>query len=226
MRSQLSKFRWLVVNFLPLLAALSYAAAFAATLTVKESGAPLYARQDVESDPIARLDKGEALSPMAESVAQEIWYMVRAKQGQIGWVRAVDVEVSDQVKEAFKEKETGSSSWAAVNADGQTFGGTWSVAPNSTSRSARGLWTLRDPNGGTALRGTWSAEMHSTGWNGTWRAAGEAGQGEHKGSWSAEITQARNLRFAELFEAAAKDAIRGLWTGGRDSGSWSIRTFK
>jgi hypothetical protein len=226
MRSQLSKFRWLVVNFLPLLAALSYTAAFAATLTVKESGAPLYARQDVESDPIARLEKGESLSPMAESVAQEIWYMVRAKLGQIGWVRAVDVEVSNQVKEVFKEKETGSSSWAAVNADGKTLGGTWSVAPNSTSRSARGLWTLRDANGGTAFRGTWSAEMHSTGWNGTWRTAGEGGQGEHKGSWSAEMTQARNVRFAELFEAAAKDAIRGLWTGGSDSGSWSIRTFK
>jgi hypothetical protein len=40
------------------------------------------------------------------------------------------------------------------------------------------------------------------------------------------LTQARNLRFADLFEAAAKDAIRGLWTGGSESGSWSIRTFK
>jgi hypothetical protein len=226
MRSQLSKFRWLTVNFLLSLAVLACTTAFAATLTVKETGAPLYARQDIESDPIVRLEKGESLSPMAESVAQEIWYMVRAKQGQIGWVRAVDVEVNNQVKETFKEKDAGSSSWAAVNADGQTFSGTWSVAPNSTNRSARGFWTLRDANGGTSLRGTWSAEMHSTGWNGTWRAVGEAGQGEHKGSWSAELTQSRNLRFADLFEAAAKDAIRGLWTGGSESGSWSIRTFK
>jgi len=36
----------------------------------------------------------------------------------------------------------------------------------------------------------------------------------------------RNVRFSELFAAAAKQAINGLWTGGSESGSWSIRVSK
>ena len=49
--------------------------------------------------------------------------MVRTKQGQIGWVRALDVMVSSHVKDSFKEKESGSSSWGAVTEDGKAFGG-------------------------------------------------------------------------------------------------------
>jgi len=29
-----------------------------------------------------------------------------------------------------------------------------------------------------------------------------------------------------MFELAAKEAIKGLWTGANQSGSWSIKTFK
>ena len=94
-----------------------------AALTARESGTPLYAQQDLETEPILRLQKGEALTPMAESVGQEIWYMVRTKQGQIGWVRALDVMVSSQVKDSFKEKESASSNWGAVTEDGKAFGG-------------------------------------------------------------------------------------------------------
>ena len=197
-----------------------------AALTARESGTPLYAQQDLETEPILRLQKGEALTPMAESVGQEIWYMVRTKQGQIGWVRAADVAVSSQVKEAFREKAAASSNWGAVSEDGTAFGGSYTVDPSSTGGVARGFWTLRDPNGGIALRGSWSAQMHSTGWNGTWRAAVEARGGDFAGSWSAELPAARTLRFADMFEMAAKETIKGLWTGANQSGGWSIKTFK
>ena len=195
-------------------------------LTARESGVALYARQDEETERIATLEKGEALFPIAESVGRGIWYMVRTKQGTIGWVRGSDVVVSNQTKEAFKEKESGSSTWAARTGDGKTLNGTWTIAPNSSHNAASGGWTLRDGSGAPVMRGTWTAEKHATGWNGVWRAVVEGRQGEHTGSWSAEFSHMRNARFAELFEAAAKEAVRGLWTGSKDSGSWVIRTYK
>ncbi|MGZ8435899.1 MAG: hypothetical protein ACXW6T_16530 [Candidatus Binatia bacterium] len=197
-----------------------------AALTARESGTPLYAQQDRETEPILRLQKGEALTPMAESVGQEIWYMARTKQGQIGWVRAMDVMVSSQVKDSFKEKESVSSNWGAVTEDGKAFGGSYTVDPSSTGGAARGFWTLRDASGATSLRGSWSAQMHRTGWNGTWRAALEGRGGDFTGSWSAELPASRALRFTDMFEMAAKEAIKGLWTGANQSGSWSVKTFQ
>jgi hypothetical protein len=201
-------------------------AAEPSALTARESGVPLYARQDLESEPLGRLEKGELLFPLAESIAQEVWYMVRTKQGQVGWVRARDVEVSSQVKDTFKEKETGSSSWAARTEDGRTFVGTFSIAPNPTARAARGFWTLKDANGATIMSGGWSAEMHTTGWNGTWRATVDGQPGDFRGSWSAESTPQKKASFVEFFEATVRDAVRGLWTGAGESGGWTIRTFK
>jgi hypothetical protein len=203
-----------------------YAAESAGGLTARETGMGVYARQDVEAGRIATLEKGETLFPMAESIGNETWYMVRTKQGLTGWVRAADVIVSNQTKDAFRERESGASTWSARTADGRTFNGTWSVASSSSSQNAGGAWTLSNASGTTVMRGTWSAEKHSTGWNGVWRAAVEGRQAEHSGSWSAELPHMSNARFAELFEAAAKEAIRGLWTGGSDSGSWSIRAVK
>jgi hypothetical protein len=228
MSARVLSLRFASLGFLLFLAASTnlFAAESPAALTARDSGTPLYAQQDLETEPIMRLQKGEALTPMAESVGQEIWYMVRTKQGQIGWVRAVDVTVSSQVKEAFKEKDPASSNWGAVTEDGKAFGGSYTVDPSSTGRSARGFWTLRDAGGATALRGSWSAQMHSTGWNGTWRAALEGRSGDFTGSWSAELPAARTLRFTDMFEMAAKEAIHGLWTGANQSGSWSVKTFK
>ena len=203
-----------------------FAADSAAALTVRDSGTPLYGQQDRESEPIGKLSKGEVLTPMAESVGQEIWYMVRTKQGQIGWVRAADIAVSTQVKDTFREKEPASSNWGAVTDDGKAFGGSYTVDPSSAGNTARGLWTLRDANGSIVLRGSWSMQMHSTGWNGTWRAAVEGRGGDFTGSWSAELPTARTIRLADMFEMAAKEAIKGLWTGVNQSGSWSIKTFK
>src|SRR6266508_4802165 len=164
----------------------TYGADSSPPLTGREAGVAFYAQQDEETDRIATLEKGEALFPIAESVGRGIWYMVRTKQGVIGWVLAIDVEVSSQAKDTFKEKETSSSSWAARTEDGRTFVGTFSVAPNPTARAARGFWTLKDANGATVMSGGWSAEMHSTGWNGTWRANVDGRPGDFRGSWSVD----------------------------------------
>lgn len=195
-------------------------------LTVRDQDTPLYGQQDLEIEPILRLPKGDTLTPLAESVGQEIWYMVRTKQGQIGWVRAVDVTVSSQVKDAFRDKQPAVSNWAAVSEDGKAFAGSYTVDPSSTAGSARGFWTLKDSGDAVILRGSWSMQLHSTGWNGTWRAALESRAGDFAGSWSAELPAARSYRLSDMFEQAAKEAIKGLWTGANQSGSWSIRTFK
>ena len=150
-----------------LAASTSLSAAAAPALIAREPGTPLYARQDRESEPIIRLPKGEVLTPIAESVGHEKWYMVRTMQGQIGWVRAADVGASEQIKETLIEKEPESSNWSAVTNEGRTFNGSYSVDPKSTDRLARGVWSLRDANGNTVLRGAWVAQMQSTGWNGS-----------------------------------------------------------
>jgi len=191
-------------------------------LTARESGVAVYSRQDAEGERVATLEKGETLTPIAESIGVETWYMVRVRQNIIGWMRAADVVVST----SFTEKAVSSSSWDARTAGGRVFNGTWSLAPNSTPQSAGGGWTLSDAKGTTVMRGAWSAEKHATGWNGTWQATVEGRAGEYNGSWSADFPQVRNAKFSELFEAAAKQVISGLWTGGSESGSWSIRIVK
>ncbi len=204
----------------------SNAADSVSALTSRETGVPLYAQQDAQTDRIATLEKDEKLTPIAESIGTEIWYMVRTPQGLTGWVRGSDVVVSDEAKQAFRNQESGSSTWSARASDGRTFSGSWSVAPNSTSDSAAGAWTLSGTDGLTVMRGTWSADRHSTGWNGVWHANVEGREAQYSGSWSADYPYMRNERFAELFAAAAKQAISGLWTGPSESGSWSIRVTK
>jgi hypothetical protein len=209
-----------------LAASTTLSAAAAPALIAREPGTPLYARQDRESEPIIRLPKGEPLTPIAESVGSEKWYLVRTEQGQTGWVRAADVGASEQIKETLVEKEPESSNWSAVTNEGRIFNGSYSVDPKSTDRLARGVWSLRDANGNTVLRGAWVAQMQSRGWNGTWRAAVEGQQGEFNGSWSAELPATGTRRFSGIFELAIKETIKGLWTGANQSGSWSIKTFK
>jgi len=193
-------------------------------LTVRESGANLYPQQDVESVPIAKLQKGEALIPIAEAIGQQTWYLVKTQQGLFGWVRGADVSSSDQVKETFKERQV--STWSARTSTGRTFDGTWTIEPGSSPDKASGTWTLSDGAATTALRGTWSAQKFTTGWSGAWRAAVEGKPGELAGSWTADLPPARDARFTELFEAAARDAVRGVWNAGGNSGSWSIRAVK
>ena len=195
-------------------------------LTVREAGASLYSRQDEYSDKIATLQKGEALIPLAEAVGTGSWYLVQTKQGLSGWVRASDVAVSEKVKETFKEQNVSGSTWTALDNKGRSFEGSWTVDAGASPDKASGAWTLRDGTAKTVLRGTWTAQKFSTGWSGTWRASAEGQKTEYAGSWTADFPQARDTRFAELFAAAVRDAIRGVWNAGSYSGSWSIRGAK
>jgi hypothetical protein len=207
-----------------ILPSMGYGVESPTAMTVRESGSYLYARQDVESHKIAALQKGETLTPLAEAVGAVTWYMVKTERGLVGWVRAGDVDLSGQLQETFREEQV--SIWNARTGTGRIYEGTWTVEPNATPGSASGTWTLRTDTGLTILRGIWSADKFSTGWHGVWRATAEDGQKEFTGSWSADFPDVREGRFADLFAAAARQAIRGIWTGGAQSGSWSIRAVK
>jgi hypothetical protein len=200
------------------------AAEAARTLTVRESGTALYARQELESDTITTLQKGEALAPLAEAVGQQTWYMVKTQQGLLGWVRAADVSGGDQLRITFKEQKL--STWSARTAAGLTFEGNWSVDPASSPDKASGTWTLGEGTDKVVASGTWSAQKFSTGWSGTWRAAAEGQRREFTGSWTADFPQGRESSIGELFLTAARDAIRGIWSAGDASGSWAIRAAK
>jgi hypothetical protein len=194
-------------------------------LTVVESGAALYARQELDSDKIATLKKGELLAPLAEAVGQQTWYMVKTKHGLVGWVRSIDVAGGDQLRQAFKEQPK-LSTWSAQTATGQVLEGNWTVDPAASPDKASGTWTLGEAWDTVALKGTWSAQKFSTGWSGTWRAAIQGQPREFAGSWTADFSQTRETSIGELFVTAARDAIRGIWSAGNDSGSWTIRALK
>jgi hypothetical protein len=129
------------------------------------------------------------------------------------------------VKEVFKEatEEQSVSTWSARTSSGRTFEGTWTIDPGSSATAVSGTWTLRDPTGKTDLRGTWSAEKFTTGWHGVWRAAVDGKSDGYAGSWTAAFSAAHDAPLIELFEASVKDVIRGVWSAGGHSGSWTIR---
>jgi hypothetical protein len=223
-------FPWL--PFLPLVWLLAFAffsvtsaAEVTPGLTVGESGADLYARQDLDSDKIATLKKGEMLALMAETVGQQTWYMVKTQNGLVGWVRSADVSGGEQLRQTFKEQPK-LSTWSAQTDMGQVLEGNWTVDPAASSDKASGTWTLGENSGKVMLRGTWSAQKFSTGWSGTWRAGVQGQPREFTGSWTADFPQARDTSIGELFVTAARDAIRGIWSAGNDSGNWTIRALK
>jgi hypothetical protein len=192
-------------------------------LTVKESGTPLYSRQDVESDKFGKLQKGETLIPVGEAVGQETWYMVKTQGGLFGWVRAAEVSGAERLKESFKQEAPSTSTWSARSASGRALQGTWTADRGSSADKVSGSWTLRDGTDKVVLSGTWLAQKFSTGWSGMWRAAAEGQRREYAGSWTADFSEAREASILDLFSAAARNAIRGVWSGGNDSGSWTIR---
>jgi hypothetical protein len=199
-----------------------------ALLTVGQSGAYLYSQQDEESTPTAKLVSGETLLQLAEAVGQQTWYMVRTQQGLIGWVRRADVVTTAEVQEAFKEQvpPAASSTWSVRTNNGRGFEGTWSIDATSSDSAVSGTWTLSDPAGQAPLRGIWSAEKFSTGWRGVWRAQIDGKGGEYGGTWTADFAAPIDGRLTKLFEAAAKDVVRGVWTAGPHSGSWALRAAK
>jgi hypothetical protein len=222
----LSDWSWRLICLLVLgLPCFSYAAEATRALTVGESGASLYSQQEVDSDKIATLQKGETLIPLAEAVGQQTWYMVRSTGGLVGWVRAADTSGGAQLRETFKEYSQ-RSTWSARTTAGRIFEGSWTVAPAASADKASGTWTLGEGLDKTLLRGTWSAQKFSTGWSGTWRATVEGQKREVTGSWTADFPQARETSIGELFSTVARDAIRGIWSADGDSGSWSLRAAK
>ena len=194
-------------------------------LTVGESGAALYARQELDADKITTLKKGEMLTPLAEAVGQQTWFMVKTQNGLVGWVRSVDVTGGEQLRQAFKEQPQ-HSTWSAQTDTGQVLEGNWTVDPAGSPDKASGTWTLGENSGKVGLRGTWAAQKFSTGWSGTWRAGIQGQSQEFTGSWTADFPQGRDTSIGELFVTAARDAVRGIWSAGNDSGNWTIRAMK
>jgi Bacterial SH3 domain len=217
--------QWFLI-FLSLGGAISIglAASPAPGLTVHESGVILYSGQDSDSLQLTTLQKDEPLTLLAEAVGNETWYMVRTRQGLIGWLRASDAILSEAVKRGYSQELVSTSTWSAQTSRGPTYGGTWSVEPQLSAAAAAGTWTLQDAGGTTIFSGSWSAEKFSTGWNGVWRAQSQGSKEEYRGSWSADLAHDADTPFNRLFEAAARNAVRGVWTGGSQSGTWSIRS--
>ncbi len=60
-------------------------------LVVGSNGAGLYQRQGEESQKLAQLAHGEILTPMVQSAGGSEWYMVKTKNGMVGWVKSDDV---------------------------------------------------------------------------------------------------------------------------------------
>ena len=209
---------WLLVLTLY---SVSQAQPAAPLLAVREAGSFLYARQDIASDKLATLQKDERLIPLAEALGPETWYLVKTQHGVTGWVRASDVSPSNHLKDLFKVEHA--STWSARTSNGRGFEGTWSVEADTSSENLAGTWTLYDGAGKLILHGIWSAQKFSTGWSGIWHATAENRQGDYGGSWTADFPHRRDARFGEIFEAAARDAVRGIWNAGDLSGSWLIR---
>lgn len=81
------------------------------TLTVGESGVPLWARQDDESPSITELEKGVKLTALGYGVGTASWFMVRTQNGIVGWVRSSDVQGGNQLKKNPETAPTVSNSY-------------------------------------------------------------------------------------------------------------------
>lgn len=63
------------------------------TLRARSNGLLLHAQQDSQSEILGRLERSDDLAALGKvSGASEYWYMVRTKNGVVGWVRETEVE--------------------------------------------------------------------------------------------------------------------------------------
>ena len=70
-----------------------------AGLRVKTQDSSLHVQQDTQSEVIAKLARGEDLALLGKaSGAGEAWYMIKAKSGAVGWIKASDVEDATKTK--------------------------------------------------------------------------------------------------------------------------------
>ena len=60
-------------------------------LIVASKQASLYPRQDDESEILEQLNKGEPLTPLLGTKGGTEWYMVKTRNGVVGWVKSADV---------------------------------------------------------------------------------------------------------------------------------------
>ena len=68
-------------------------------LVVSAKAAPLYPRQDEETDQIDKLSHGELLVPMMHSTgAVTDWYLVKTQKGIVGWIKSTDVQKPEAKK--------------------------------------------------------------------------------------------------------------------------------
>ncbi|HWP60798.1 MAG TPA: hypothetical protein VNL14_23085 [Candidatus Acidoferrales bacterium] len=193
-------------------------------LVVNKTGAQLFSRQDEASPVLATLRRGERLTPLAQGIGPTSWYMVRVLSGDIGWVKASDVDVSYEVTELFKENIPSGPiyTWSAVTSAGRTFAGTFTADADPATGTVSGIWTLRDSAGKNVMGGSWSANKTEKGWNGAWSARVLGSKNEYSGTWTTSHRFPTGASFADLFEAAAKEVIGGEWLATGNSGSWSI----
>ncbi len=66
---------------------------FDSALFVKSGEAYVYTYQDEHSHPVAKLERGEKLAPLGKASKDgKTWYMVKAQNGAVGWIKVSDVE--------------------------------------------------------------------------------------------------------------------------------------
>ncbi|MGH7797888.1 MAG: redoxin domain-containing protein [Candidatus Binatia bacterium] len=66
-------------------------------LRVKGDGVLIRGQQDTQSEVVGKLARGDELVPLGKaSGAGEFWYMVKSKNGTVGWVRGADVQDANQ----------------------------------------------------------------------------------------------------------------------------------
>ncbi|HWP58707.1 MAG TPA: retroviral-like aspartic protease family protein [Candidatus Acidoferrales bacterium] len=84
-------------------------AASASTLVVKKDQARLRAQQEERSETLATLKVGDKLTPLANALGNETWYLARTENGVIGWVRAADVEGTEALAKVVQESDKSSA---------------------------------------------------------------------------------------------------------------------
>jgi predicted aspartyl protease len=73
------------------------------SLTIKNE-IQLFTAPDESSTVAATLESGEEISPLADTLVGEgaRWYLVRAKNGTVGWIKQHDAEESKKLEKFFK----------------------------------------------------------------------------------------------------------------------------
>jgi hypothetical protein len=126
---------------------------------------------------------------------------------------------------ATAQAKNWSGTWTATAGAGKAFGGTWDAASGDDPNTVQGSFAVVDPSGTTLAAGTWAARKDAKTWQGSWQARAASGQ-VFSGTWRAQAQLPSTASFAELFELAATQIVRGTWAmGAAYSGAWSIRTY-